>query len=172
MPSGGVNCTWNTGPDAGASIELGVGRHLVGRAATATVRCDDPSLEPHHLLIEILDDGTIHATQLTGRLPVRADGAPLVGRTAIAASAVLELGSSTLVLGAPPVDASPAVVRADGTVVRGPRAVPTWTPTELTEPPAPLDDTHPIGGLLPALLGLAGAGRGNCRIPGGVGFSG
>ncbi len=157
VPSEGVNCTWRTGPDAGTSIELGVGRHLVGRAPAAPVRCDDPTLEPHHVLLEVLDDGTVHATQLTGRVPVRCSGVPLSGRTLVPADAVLELGSSTLQLGAVATAVSPAMVRPDGTVVRGPRAVPDWTPIELTEPTSPADDTHDIGGLLPAALGLVGA---------------
>ena len=63
--------TWVAGPDAGGTVVLGNGAHIVGRAQGAAVRCDDPALEPHHLLIEITAEGA-SLRQLTGRLPVRA----------------------------------------------------------------------------------------------------
>ena len=63
-------CTWLTGLDAGASQYVGPGRHLVGRAHTAEVRCDDPSLQPHHALLDVASDGSLTVTQLTGRAPV------------------------------------------------------------------------------------------------------
>ncbi len=159
MPSEGVNCTWNTGPDAGGAVELCIGRHLVGRARTADVRCDDPTLEPHHLLLDVLDDGTVVATQLAGRLPVRVDGTPMTARTVVSAGSTVEVGSSTLRFGTSTLDERPATatIRPDGTVVRGPRALPAWSPAELTEPAPPADEGHAVGGLLPALLGLIGA---------------
>ena len=163
-----MHCTWTTGPDAGRSTTLPAGRHLVGRAATAAVRCDDPRLEAHHVALEVLGDGTVWATQLTGRVPVRTgDGAPLRGRTALTGDCTLEIGASTLRLieGAASVPESvaagastAATVRADGTVVRAPRAVTSWTPRDLTPPEAPGDEQHMVGGLLPAALGLGGAG--------------
>ncbi|MGB8862223.1 MAG: FtsK/SpoIIIE domain-containing protein [Ilumatobacteraceae bacterium] len=52
---------------------------------------------------------------------------------------------------------SPAHVVA-GALVRCPRAVPEWEPTELTSPPAPPAAPESAGGLVPALLGLVGAG--------------
>ena len=36
---------------------LGHGTHIVGRAPGAAARCDDAAIEPHHLLIEISADG-------------------------------------------------------------------------------------------------------------------
>lgn len=89
-------CTWHTGPDAGGTHRLGVGRHLVGRAHTATVRCDDPALQPHHALLEVRADGALTLTQLTGRAPVLVDGAPLTGSTTALASVRLAVGNSTI----------------------------------------------------------------------------
>src|SRR3954470_23486829 len=65
--------TWLAGPDAGGATDLGYGSHIIGRAAGAAMRCDDPALEPHHLLIEISDEGAV-LRQLTGRVPARVDG--------------------------------------------------------------------------------------------------
>ncbi|MEN9645921.1 MAG: hypothetical protein RL238_2590 [Actinomycetota bacterium] len=153
-------CAWHTGPDAGGTHRLPEGRHLVGRARTAAVRCDDPTLLPHHLLLDVRADGSVRAEQLAGRVPVRhADGTALrEGPATLPDGALLEVGSSVLQLrrGDPPVHA-PATVRADGVLVRAPRAVPTWVPA-CPVPPEPLrTDDEPVGGLLPALLGVAGA---------------
>ena len=154
-----MHCTWTTGPDTGRTIQLAPGRHLVGRAAQAAVRCDDPVLEPHHLVLDIGGDGTARATQLTGRIPVRrADGEPITPGMQLAAGTVLELGSSTLSLHTDRhVPHGAATVLTDGTVVRSPRVVPRWTATEPTPPPPLVDDAHLVGGLLPAVLGLVGA---------------
>ncbi len=153
-------CTWHTGPDAGDSHHLAEGRHLVGRAHTAGVRCDDPALLPHHVVLEVRPDGSLCAEQLAGRVPVRhADGRSLrEGAADLHDGSVLEVGSSLLMVrrGTPPTVA-PATVRTDGSLVRAPRAVPRWEPA-CPAPPEPLRlDDEPVGGLMPALLGVAGA---------------
>ncbi|MFM2076532.1 MAG: hypothetical protein RJA49_422 [Actinomycetota bacterium] len=152
-------CTWRTGPDAGGSVVLDVGRHLVGRAARTAVHCDDPALEPHHLVLEVHPDGRLTATQLTGRVPVRlVDGAPIGRTTDLEPGATLELGGSTIECRPTDFEDDPPVtVRDDGTVVRRPRAVPVWQPAALTPPVEPDDHRQPPGGLVPALLGLVGA---------------
>ncbi|MEQ1702860.1 MAG: FHA domain-containing protein, partial [Ilumatobacteraceae bacterium] len=164
-------CTWQTGPDAGGTTRLGVGRHLVGRARTAALRCDDPGLEPHHALLEVAADGSLELTQLTGRVPllVALDDGPacaIEGPTPLTADGhgrtiTIEIGGSTLVLrrleATDPPHVAPAHLR-QGALVRAPRAIPEWQPAALTPPePAPRSPDR-SGGLLPALLGLAGAG--------------
>jgi hypothetical protein len=80
---------WVTaGPDAGWSVELPRGRHLVGRSRTCALTIDDPSVEAHHALLEISDDG-VDLVQLAGRLPVRV------------ATAHVEIGDSRLELRPP-----------------------------------------------------------------------
>ena len=169
-------CTWLTGPDAGGHRLLGPGRHLIGRAHTAAVRCDDPSLEPHHALLDVQPDGALSVTQLTGRAPIIvADGhtdhvepseamaadprstIALEGERVLTGATRLEVAGSTLGLRRPVADAPPAHVH-DGVVVRSPRAVPQWQPTDLTAPLEPDRRTAAAGGLLPAVLGLCGAG--------------
>ncbi len=152
-------CTWRTGPDTGAATTLTIGRHVVGRAPRAAVRCDDTALEPHHLLLEVHDDGRLTATQLAGRVPVRSgDGAVVDGESPIASDTALEIGSSTLWCTRSAAVEATTNVRADGAVTRRPRAVPTWQPADLAAPSEPDLHRQPPGGLVPALLGLVGAG--------------
>jgi hypothetical protein len=62
---------WLTGgPDAGRSVELPLGGHLVGRAGTCALTIDDPTVEAHHALLEVSEHG-VEIVQLAGRLPVR-----------------------------------------------------------------------------------------------------
>lgn len=153
------HCTWRTGPDTGGTTTIGIGRHLVGSAPRARVRCDDPALEPHHLQLEVHADGRLTATQLTGRVPARrSDGTVLHGTAEVPPDSALEVGASTLWCTRVAAPSTHSNVRPDGTVLRQPRAVPCWTPAELTPPAAPTDRREPPGGLLPALLGLLGAG--------------
>ncbi|CAN5442341.1 hypothetical protein BH10ACT2_BH10ACT2_21350 [soil metagenome] len=155
---------WRSGPDAGAAIELPIGRHLVGRAHTAGVRCDDHTLEPHHALVEVGADGWVNLTQLTGRTPIRVDGQVVDvqsadGATSLtdAAEVAVDVGTSTLVLLHNHGRKQPAYLR-DGAVMRAPRAVPEFQASELAGPgEAPMRGEN-SGGLLPAVLGLAGAG--------------
>ena len=152
-------CTWRTGPDAGATHDLRVGRHLVGRAHTADVRCDDPALQPHHALAEVSADGQLVLTQLTGRAPILLDGLVMSGEANVRDGSVVELGCSTIEFHRE----SASIGRfgahiVDGTLIRSPRAVPEWQSTNPMRPPAPADHHESAAGLVPALLGLAGAG--------------
>ncbi|MDP2291809.1 MAG: FtsK/SpoIIIE domain-containing protein [Actinomycetota bacterium] len=159
-------CTWTTGPDAGASHDLRVGRHLMGRAHTATVRCDDPGLQPHHALLEVGHDGTLTLTQLSGRTPIvlspPCTGATRAGEmVSIVDGTVVEIGGSTAVFSR---SMSPAVSHGaeahvhDGALVRRPRAVPRWVAPTLEAPAAPATPDSGGGSLVPAALGLAGTG--------------
>ena len=159
------DCTWETGPDAGGTRRLDTGRHLVGRARTAAVRCDDPSLEPHHALLELHADGTLQLTQLTGFVPlllIDPQGATSAIEAPIAlhGDALIAVGGSTLALvRAAPSRPAPATAHLQqGGLVRTPRAVPHFTPADLRAPvPPPARPDH-TGGLVPALLALGGAG--------------
>jgi len=156
-------CTWLTGLDAGASQRIGPGRHLLGRAHTAAVRCDDPSLQPHHALLDVAGDGSLTLTQLTGRAPIMlrdhhgAAGDPTTDAHAVPSGSTLEVGGTVLGLtrGAP--EATPAQLHGTS-LVRSPRAVPVWQATERRAPNAPTAEHSQAGGLLPALLGMVGAG--------------
>jgi len=88
------------GPDGGRQLWLPPGRHLIGRAAGVSVTLDDPSVEAHHAILDIADDGGWQLTQLAGRMPIGFD--PQAG--------VIEVGCSRLDRG----DPSTAVDRLDG----------------------------------------------------------
>ena len=157
--------TWIAGPDAGGTVVLGKGAHVVGRAQGAAARCDDPALEPHHLLIEITAGGG-SLRQLTGRVPVRVDGQAITGSIEIATTARVELGHSLLVVcpgdltaaGQTEDPANITVTAAGSVVVRRPRAAATWNPDPVKQPTSCPTGSSTTGGVLPALLALAGAG--------------
>ncbi|MDO8391482.1 MAG: FtsK/SpoIIIE domain-containing protein [Actinomycetota bacterium] len=151
--------TWHAGPDAGSCCLLGPGQHLLGRATAAPVRADDPALQPHHALLHVHADGTLTITQLAGRQPMRLNGAPLAMAAVVAADAWLEVGDSLLQLQRNPHLAVAAPAHTNGgTLVRAARAVPQWQPITRHEPTAPPADDERVGGLIPALVGLVGAG--------------
>lgn len=157
--------TWVAGPDAGGTAVLGPGTHIVGRAQGLAARCDDAALEPHHMLIEISSTGA-EVRQLTGRVPVRADGEPLTDCVLIVAATRFEVGHSVLDmrpgnLTAPDQGGNAANITATAArsvLVRCPRSAATWDPEPLTQPAQLSVSGQTSGGLLPALLALAGSG--------------
>lgn len=154
-----VTGVWQTGPDAGASFAIAVGRHFLGRAHTAALRCDDQMVLPHHALVEVGDDATVRLTQLTGRVPMRVNGRAVDGIVELTDRSVVEFGNSTFVISeGDGTDTQQSAYVHDGAVVRAPRTIPSWQVCELTAPgDAPVRDLS-SGGLVPAALGLAGAG--------------
>jgi DNA segregation ATPase FtsK/SpoIIIE, S-DNA-T family len=148
-------CTWRTGPDAGRCHPLAIGRHLVGRAHSAEVDADDPALQPHHLMLEARPDGVV-LTQLTGRVPVRVNGHALDHAVLLGEGDVVEVGASTLLIERAADHDNRAAVRGD-VLLRGPRSVPQWNPADLVPPLEAASWRTESGGLLPALLGVAGS---------------
>lgn len=155
-------CTWATGPDAGATHHLTVGRHLMGRAHTASVRCDDPGLQPHHALIEVRVDGALSLTQLSGRTPILLTAAAggstsFDGTVTLDEAALIELGGSTARFEREPSTRTvPAAHVRGGALARSPRAVPWWEPPHI-DSPAPAAAADRAGSsLVPAVIGLAG----------------
>ena len=149
-------CTWLTGRDAGGTFSLSPGRYVVGRAPTADIRCDDPTLQAHQALVEVTADGTVHLTQLTGRSPVMVGGRPVDGTVEVPLGAWVEVRASVLTFERA-IAPDPATTLQGNTLVRSPRSVPELTPLELVPPVAPKLDHEMPGGLVPALLGLAGS---------------
>ena len=157
--------TWDAGPDAGGTTVLAHGTHIIGRAPGAAVRCDDPALEPHQVHAEISAEGLV-LRQLTGRVPVHVDGRAVVDSVMVVAGARVEIGHSVLTAGrrdltgaGHSVDSANIVVTPSGSVVvRGPRLPALWAPDALTPPQQLADRSATSGGVLPALLALAGSG--------------
>lgn len=91
-----VRCV--AGPDAGWSVRLDRGSHWLGRGDVG-VGVADPSVEPHHALVDVAANGSIAILQTTGRTAVRVDGSPTAGWTAVPAGSTLEVGASRFIVG-------------------------------------------------------------------------
>jgi S-DNA-T family DNA segregation ATPase FtsK/SpoIIIE len=89
------------GPDAGRTVALTAGRHVVGRGAAATIRIADPDVSRRHLAVDVGRSG-ISITDLASTNGSELDGDP-IGRDPRPwpAGAAVRIGTSTLVAGAP-----------------------------------------------------------------------
>jgi S-DNA-T family DNA segregation ATPase FtsK/SpoIIIE len=138
--------TWETGPDAGECWYPTAGRHVVGRAPQADLRCDDPALQPFHAQLDL--DGELPVVvQLAGRLPVRVDGdGPW--RVRVGNSVLLLLHRDRQR------PTSHGTSHATGqAVVRVPRHLATWSPDPVRANALPAAPVAPSGGLVPAIAG-------------------
>jgi S-DNA-T family DNA segregation ATPase FtsK/SpoIIIE len=157
------------GPAAGAALTLGPGRHVLGRAASASIPIADPLLEPHHGLLDVGPDGDVAFVQLAGRVPARIAGEPVAGPTAVPAGATVVVGATRLRVGgdgdtAPAAAATTAVLApasADPwrrTLRRTPRVEPHWSPDPIAVPAAATTATRPsAAGLAATALTLGGS---------------
>ncbi len=169
------------GPSTTTWQSLPAGRHLIGRAAHATVRLDDPAIEPHHALLRVDDDGQIEVVQLTGVVPIRVDGRPweaavvdddtdlTIGASVIRVRRLRRgvaqlgehvdgvlgdlLGSATPALGSVAVHPSDPWRRV---VWRAPYATPRWNAPTATAPVAVVEPQRP------SFTGLIGTGVTAC----------
>ena len=81
------------GPDTGRTMVLPHGRHRFGRERAGLV-IDDPTIEVHHLAIDVADG--VRCAQLSGRVPVRVDGRAIAGFVDVPDGAFVEVGVSLL----------------------------------------------------------------------------
>ncbi len=100
---GGIDCT--------AWLPLAPGRHLIGRGPAVDMRVDDPCIELHHVAIEVPDqvgfdpsraataddaDQSVLVTQLSGRVPIRANGANVGPNERVDLPTTLTIGAVAL----------------------------------------------------------------------------
>lgn len=134
-----LRLTTTTGPDAGLSLDLARGRHVVGRGDTATLRPADPALSREHFSLDVDRDGVLVRDRdaTNGTL---VDGAPVpTGGTRVRAGSHLRAGHTTFVLEARRVRPSRRRPTGAGTLAVNPtphlaRARP---PARITIPPEP-----------------------------------
>lgn len=160
-PGGLLELRVAAGPDAGWVHRLRPGEYLVGRAATADIRLDDPDVSRQHARVRVTGDGTVVADLGSTNGTVLA-GEP-VDRTGRAwrPGQPLRLGTSLLELAVP--EARPASVRPDGAghllVNRPPRHVSATPSVRLSLPRPPAARDRPpfpwLAMLLPAVAGGA-----------------
>jgi hypothetical protein len=107
MSTASVTVVCEAGPAAGLRRTVPAGRYVVGRATSVAVRLVDPTVEPHHAVLDVSPDGAVRLVQVAGRVPCRIDGAPLSldgAGAAVAPGAVVTIGSSRLRIGDGPLD--------------------------------------------------------------------
>ncbi|MDQ3737983.1 MAG: FHA domain-containing protein, partial [Actinomycetota bacterium] len=135
------------GPDAGSVLALTPGRHLVGRAVDASLRLDDPLLEPYAALVDVDHSGQVTFTQLTGRATATVAGGHDPGPTVIVAGQSIELGSSRLEVDDTAVEASVISTSASEVnpwyrvVHRRVRTLSSWSPAPISPPVEPVPRT-------------------------------
>jgi S-DNA-T family DNA segregation ATPase FtsK/SpoIIIE len=89
------------GPEAGRTIPLGQGRHVLGRGAEATIRLEDPDVSRRHVQIRV-GGGELTVSDLGSTNGSRLDGRELGSdHVAWPAGAVLRLGASALTVTGP-----------------------------------------------------------------------
>lgn len=162
VPRPGWSATWVAGPDSGRTVTLTPGRQFVGRAAAASVRADDPALEPHHVQLVVGPDG-LQITQLAGATRVTVDGVVLHGTALVDRGAWLEIGGGLLRVGPPMHPEEPATLHGHD-LVRQPRVLP--VPAAVAaDASASSDTTGPVmpeppdlTALVPTVFAAVGAG--------------
>jgi S-DNA-T family DNA segregation ATPase FtsK/SpoIIIE len=167
----GVEVAVVVGPTCTRWITLAPGRHTVGRACSAEVRVDDPTVELHHGVLDVGADGTVGFTQLTGSFPATADGVTCGPAHPIGRGGALAIGTSRLVFGRVDVPAGRIGGRIAGSLApapddpwrrivrRAPLAPAPASPDALVvpEPPAP-HRAPPLTALVGAGIAAVGAG--------------
>ncbi|WP_448627058.1 FtsK/SpoIIIE domain-containing protein [Geodermatophilus sp. URMC 64] len=89
------------GPEAGRTVPLDQGRHLLGRGADATLRLDDPDVSRRHAQISV-GAGRITVTDLGSTNGTRLEGRELGGEPEVWPSgAVLRVGASAVTVRGP-----------------------------------------------------------------------
>ena len=89
------------GPDAGRTVPLGHGRHVLGRGGEATVRLDDPDVSRRHVEVHV-GGGRITVADLSSTNGSRLDDRDLDERpVSWPAGAVLRLGASAIRVAGP-----------------------------------------------------------------------
>lgn len=141
------------GVGAGRLVVLGRGEHIVGRAASAQVRLDDPGVSRAHAILTVSVEG-LHLRDLEPTNRSRVEGAPLPPQGApITAGQHVRVGSTTFVVGQNQVrPGHHEVVDGDVRIHRQPRFGSAQTPPTVVFPEEPQRPEH---GRLPLLASLA-----------------
>ncbi|WP_409332176.1 FtsK/SpoIIIE domain-containing protein [Trujillonella humicola] len=151
------------GPDAGRSVPLSQGRHLVGRGSTAQIAVADPDVSRRHVVVTVAA-GRVTAQDAGSANGSRIDGTALDGEPReLPPGALLGIGSTTLAVRAARGARLTGRPAAGGRVLLQPVAAPPARRPDVEvrfpAPPAP-----PVGRrlawaaiALPALAGVVGA---------------
>ena len=152
-----------SGPDAGRSVSLASGRHVVGRGAGVDVSIDDTRISRRHALLDVDPGGAVTVTDLAPARPSRVDGAVVAGPTALGAGARLVVGTSGVEAVHARGDAGWSASRARRSSDESRAAATAWTepwrrpPRHVARPPVPAVTLPEVGTVSygAAPLGLA-----------------
>ncbi len=134
-----LRLTTTTGPDAGLSLDLTPGRHLVGRGDAATLRPEDPALSREHFSLDVDRDGVLVRDRGTTN-GTCLDGSTIPpGGTRVRAGSQLRAGHTTFVLEARRVRPSRRRPTGAGTLAVNPtpHVPPARPPVRITIPQEP-----------------------------------
>ncbi|GAA5033897.1 FtsK/SpoIIIE domain-containing protein [Terrabacter aeriphilus] len=151
--AGTVELRITGGPGAGRVVRLGRGEHVLGRAAGASVRLDDPGVSRAHALLVVRADG-VRMRDLQPTNPSAVDGLPVpTGGIRLEDGRHVVVGSTSLTLGRPRLAIGRHEVR-DGVVQvhRPPRFVDTSPAASVHVPEEP---QRPDPGRMPVLASVA-----------------
>jgi len=102
------------GPDAGRSLPLGQGRHVIGRSDDATIRLRDPDVSRRHAAVHV-GGGAVTVTDVGSSNGSRLDDADVTAQPRDwPVGAVLRLGASALTLAGPAAPAASLDAGPDG----------------------------------------------------------
>jgi len=146
-----VRLTVVGGTDAGRTLAVGRGEHVVGRAASSGVRLDDRGISRAHAVLTVRSDGIVvrdllptNGSTVNGR-PVAPEGTPL------APGDRLRIGSTVLALADPPARAGHHTVDAGRVRFhRSPRLAPRRPARTVSFPEPPRRPDHPRAPLVAA----------------------
>ena len=102
------------GPDAGRSVPLDQGRHVVGRGSDVAIGLDDPDVSRRHAVVHV-GAGAVTVADLGSSNGSRLDDTELTDQPAEwPTGGILRLGGSALTLGGPTAPTSVPAAGADG----------------------------------------------------------
>jgi S-DNA-T family DNA segregation ATPase FtsK/SpoIIIE len=149
------------GPDAGRTVPLGQGRHVLGRGNEATIRLDDPDISRRHLAVRV-GGGDIAVEDLGSTNGSMLNGDQLgPGPRSWPAGAVLRLGATAVTVTGPNGFGAATDGHGGGRTFLRPTPRMSAPPpdVEITLPPEPTGPPHRrlawIAIALPALAGVA-----------------
>lgn len=131
------------GIDAGRTVAVGRGDHVIGRAASSGVRLDDRGISRAHAVLSVRSEG-ITVRDLAPTNGSTVNGRPLAAEgSALAPGDRLRIGSTLLALAEPPARAGHHTVEAGRVRFhRSPRLVPRRPARTVTFPEAPRRPEH------------------------------
>jgi S-DNA-T family DNA segregation ATPase FtsK/SpoIIIE len=127
------------GPDAGRTLALEGGRHVLGRGEDVEVRLEDPNVSRRHALLHVAG-GTVEVTDLGSSNGTTLDGREVLERSPWGVGERLQIGATTLQVAGAHDAPAPVLGHGTGRTVLRPSALTheVRPPVEITFPQPPV----------------------------------